>query len=90
MLAPQERETGELTLGLLPQAKTVSVPKDKRVTARTPAAPKTIVIAHVSAFSGLKDQAGDTEFGYTRASSTVLGKIHVHGHPMLINGRSEI
>ena len=42
ILARQERETGELTFRLLPKAKTVSVPKDKRVTARSPAAPKKI------------------------------------------------
>jgi hypothetical protein len=90
ILARQERETGELTFRFLPKAKTVSVPKDKRVTARTPAAPKKIGIAHVSAFSGLKDLAGYTEFRYARASPTVLGKIHGHELPMLIDGGSEI
>jgi hypothetical protein len=68
----------------------VSVPKDKRVTARTPAAPKKIGIAHVSALSGQKDHAGYTQFQYSRASPTVLGKIHGYELPMLNNGGSEI
>jgi hypothetical protein len=90
ILARQERETGELTVRLLPKGKTVSVPKDKRVTSRTPAAPKNIGISQVSAFSCLKDLAGYTEFRYTRPSPTVLGKIHKQELPMLINGGSEI
>jgi len=62
ILSRQERDTGELTFRLLPKPKTVLVPKDKRVTARTPASLKKMGIAHVSAFSGLKDCAGYTEF----------------------------
>jgi hypothetical protein len=89
-LAHQEKETAELTFQLLPKANTVSVPKDRRVTARTPAAPKKIGITPVSAFSGLKDLAGYTKFHYARASPTVLGKIHGHKLPMLIQARSEI
>jgi hypothetical protein len=79
-----------LTFRLLPKAKTVSVPKDKRVTARTPAASKKIGIVHISAFSGLKDLAGYTEFCYARDSPTVFGKIHGHKLPMLIDGGSKI
>jgi len=90
ILPRQERETGELTFRLLPKATMVSVPKDKGVTARTPAAPKKIGIAHVSAFSGLKDLAGYTEFRYARASPTVLRRIHGHELPVLIDGGSEI
>jgi hypothetical protein len=90
ILARQERETGEFTFRLLPKAKTASVPKDKRVTARTPAAPKKIGIAHVSALSGLKDLVGYTEFCYARASPTVLGKIQGHELPMPIDGGFEI
>jgi hypothetical protein len=47
-------------------------------------------MAHVFAFSGLKDLAGYTKFRYARASPTILGKIHGHEFPMLINGGSEI
>jgi len=90
ILARQERETGELTFRLLPKANTVSVPKDKRGTVRTLAAPTKIRIAHVSAFSGLNDLAGYTQFCYARASPTVLGKIHRHELPMIIDGGSEI
>ena len=90
ILARQERETGELTFRLLPKANMVSVPKDKQDTARTPAAPEKIGIAHVSAFSGLKEYAGYTEFQYARASPTVLGKLHGHKLPILIDGGSEI
>jgi len=79
-----------LTFQLLPKAKTVSVPKDKRVTARTPAAPKKMGLTDVSAFSGLKDYVGYIEFRYARASPTILGKIHAHELPMLIDGGSEI
>jgi hypothetical protein len=60
ILARQQRETGELTFQLLPKAKTVSVSKDKQITARTPAARKKIGIANVSALSGLTDLAGYT------------------------------
>jgi hypothetical protein len=90
ILARQERETAELTSQLLPKAKTVSVPKDKRVTARTLAAPKKIGIAHGSAFSGQNDLAGYTEFRYARASPTVLGRIQGYELPMRIDGGSEI
>ena len=90
ILARQVWETGELTLGLLPKAKTISVPKDKRVTARTPAAPKKIGIAHDSAISGLKDLAGYTEFRYARASPTVVANIHRQDLAMLIHGGSAI
>jgi len=79
-----------LTFRLLPKAKTVSVPKGKQVTARTLGAPKKIRIAYISAFSSLKDRAGYTEIRYARASPIVLGKIHWHKLPRLINGRSEI
>jgi hypothetical protein len=68
----------------------VSVSKEKRVTATTPAAPKKLGIAHVPAFSGLAEHAGYTKFCDTRASPTVLGKIRKHKLPMLIASRSEI
>lgn len=68
----------------------VSVHKDKRVAARTPAPQKIIGIAHISTFSGVKDHAGYTEFQYARASPTVLGMIHGHQLPLLIDGGSEI
>ena len=90
VLGSQERETGELTLRLLLKAKTVSVPKDKRVAARTLATPKRIAIALVSAFSGRKDHAECAELRNTRASHTVPGKIHGHELPMLIDGGSDI
>jgi len=90
IIAHQERETGELTFQLLPKSKTVSHPKDKRVAARAPATPKKIGMAHISAFSGLKDHIGYTEFQYDRASSTILRKIHGHQLPILIDGGSEI
>jgi hypothetical protein len=72
ILGRQERETGKLTFRLLPKAKMVSVPMNKRVTIRIPAAPEKIGIAHVSTFSLLKRPAGYTEFRYVRASATVF------------------
>ena len=89
VLACQERETGKLTFRLLPKGKTVSVPKDKEVTATTPSAPKTIRIAHVSAFSGLKDHARYTQFRYARASPTGFGKIHGQEHQQPLKFPSE-
>jgi hypothetical protein len=68
----------------------VSVPKDKPVTARTPAAPEKIRIAHISAFSGIKDIAGYNEFRYLSASPTVLAKIHGYELPLIIDSASEI
>jgi hypothetical protein len=79
-----------LTFWLLPTAKTVSVPKDKRVTARNQAAPTKLGIAHISAFSGQTDHTGYTEFPYAMGSPTVLGKIHRYRLPMLIHDGSEI
>jgi hypothetical protein len=69
--------------------KTVSVPKVKRVAARTPAAPKKMGITHISAFSCQKDDTGYAEFRYARASYTILGKIHRYQVPMLIDGNPE-
>jgi len=65
--AHQEKETSELTFWLLPQAITVSIPNYKRVTSMNPAAPNKIGMAHISAFSGLNDHVGCTEFRYARA-----------------------
>jgi len=90
MQAHQERETGEFIYQLLPKVNTASVSNDKQVTARNPAAPRIFGIPHISAFSGLNHHAEYTEFWYTRASPTVLGKIHWHKLPMLIDGRSEM
>lgn len=69
----QAQETSVLNLRLILMAKTVSLPKQKRVSARTLAASKKIGIATVSAFSGLGDHAGLPELRYARASSTVPG-----------------
>jgi len=90
IVACQERETGKLIFRLLPKAKTLSVPKDKRVAARTPTTPKKIGFAHGSAFSGLKDHAGYTEFQYIRSSPSIVRNIDGHELPMLIDGGSEI
>jgi len=90
ILAGQEREPSESTFRLLPMAKTVSVPKDKRGTAGTPATPKIIGITHVSAFSGLKDHAGYTEFRYARGFPTAPRKRHGHQLSMLIDAGSGI
>jgi len=54
------------------------------------AAPKKIGIAHVAAFSSLKDHAGYTEFRYARASPTIAGTIHGHELLTLIDSGSEI
>jgi len=71
-------------------AKTVSVPIDKQGSRRTLAAPTKIGIADISGFSGLQDDARYTQFRYTRASPTVLRKMHGHELPMLIDGGSGI
>jgi len=86
MFARQERETGKLTFQLQPNAKTVSVPKDKPVDAMTPAAPKKIRIARISACSGLEEHAGDTEYQYAIGSPAVVGKLHPPELPMRIDG----
>jgi hypothetical protein len=55
LLACPEKATGESTIQLLPKVKMTSVPKDKSVTAATPAATGTFGITQVSGFSGLND-----------------------------------
>jgi len=72
VLAHQERETGELTFRLLPIAEMVSVPKAKQVAVRTLAAPKTMGIAHISAFCRLIDHIGYNVIWYARAAQTNL------------------
>jgi len=85
ILASQDGETSEMAFRPLLKAEMVPVPKDKQLSARTPAAPKRIGITNISAFSALKDHSGYTEFQYARAFPTVLGKIHGHTLPMLID-----
>lgn len=79
-----------MTFRLLPKAKTDSLPKHKQVAARTLAVPKKIRTTDFSAFSGLNDNVGYTEFWCTRASPTVLGKIRGYELPMMMDGGVEI
>jgi hypothetical protein len=79
-----------LTVWLLLKGIKVTGPNDKRVTARTPAAPNKFEIAEVSAFSSMKDHTRYTEFCYSTLSTTILGNLYVYELPMLLDGRSEI
>lgn len=63
ILACHDSETGKMTFHLLPKANTITIPNDKRVTAGTHAARKTIGIADISELSGLQDHAGYIETG---------------------------
>jgi len=71
-------------------AKTESVPNNKRVASRTPAAPKRIRVVHGSTFSGLEDYAQHSVFRYAIASPIGLGMIYWHKVSTLIDGESEI
>jgi len=86
----QERETGELTFRLPPEARTQSVPNAKRVVARSLAAQQDIGIAYVSAICSLNDHTGYTKLRYAIASPSVPTMIHAHQLPMLNNGGSDI
>jgi len=90
ILAYQERETSDLTFWLLPKATTLPVPNHRQLRARTPAAPMQIGIAHISAICSLKDDTRYTENQDAKNSPTVLGRIHRHTVPMLIDGGSGI
>jgi len=88
ILAYHKPQISDFTLTLQPNDKTVLVPKRTHVAARTLAKIKIVRIAHVSAFSVVKDHVRYTEFGYAKALQTICSRIHPHRLPMVIDGRS--
>lgn len=90
ILAQVEQESGELTIPLEPKPTVVSVAKNDGVAARTPATPKTIGIAHGSAFPSVNDQVRYTKFLSARASPTIVKNNPWQQLYMLMKGGSKI